>query len=485
MTQPRLLSRLDKADLALYRRAAKSETPVLDRVLPPLTSSANHGLLWFGISVLLAGGNRRRAAVRGLASLGVASLTANVPAKLAARRSRPELHPVPLPRRLLRQPSTSSFPSGHSASAAAFATGVGMEQPLIAAPIAVLAAGVAYGRVYTGVHYPGDVVAGVALGVGSALVVRRIWPVRPDRPAFARPARRSAPALPDGDGLVVVINETAGSGARAGEVEAQLTAALPKVEVVRCAEGDDVADCLATAAKKATVLGVMGGDGTVNCAAGIALEAGLPLAVVPGGTLDHFAGELGVREVQDVVDAVKEGNAVEITVGSADPDGRDLYFLNTFALGIYPELVKEREKHEKTIGKWPAMALAMARVLRGAEAAFVEVDGQPRRLWTLFAGNGHYHPAGFAPSWRERLDDGCIDVRLIDADHPFSRLRLVAAVLTGRLGRSRVYEQRLVGSLPVRSRQGGLRIARDGEVSEGPGHLILRAAADKLVVYLT
>jgi undecaprenyl-diphosphatase len=485
MTEPRLLARLDQADLALYRKAARFHTPLLDKVLPRLTSAADHGILWFAVAGLLAGGKQRRAAVRGLASLAVASATANVPAKFAARRSRPELHPVPLPRRLLRQPSTSSFPSGHSASAAAFATGVALEAPLIGAPIAVLAAGVAYGRVHTGVHYPGDVVAGIALGAGAALVVRRVWPVRPDRPAFARPARKPAPALPDGDGLIVVINETAGSGSRADEVEAELTEALPEVEVVRCGEDDDVVECLQHAAKRASVLGVMGGDGTVNCAAGIALDAKLPLAVVPGGTLDHFAGEVGVREVSDVIEAVRTGSAVEITVGSADDDGRDLYFLNTFAIGVYPELVREREKHEKVIGKWPAMALAMARVLRGAESVFLEVDGQPRRLWTLFAGNGHYHPAGFAPSWRERLDDGCIDVRLIDADQSFSRLRLVAAVLTGRLGRSRVYEQRLVASLPVRSRQGGLRIARDGEVSDGPGHVTLRAAADKLVVYLT
>jgi undecaprenyl-diphosphatase len=484
MSTPRFLTRLDQADLALYRRAAKSDTPVLDKVLPTLTSSADHGMLWFALGGLLAVGGRRRAAVRGIASLAVASTVANVPAKLAARRTRPELHPVPLPRRLLMQPTTSSFPSGHSASAAAFAAGVAMEQPLIAAPIAVLAAGVAYGRVHTGVHYPGDVVAGIAVGVSSALLVRRVWPVRPDRPAFARPAKRPAPALPDGAGLIVVINETAGSGERAGEVEQELKERLPKVEVVRCAEGGDVADCLREAAKTAKVLGVMGGDGTVNCAAGIALDAGLPLAVVPGGTLDHFAGEVGVREVADVVAAVQNGSAIEITVGSADPDGADLYFLNTFALGVYPELVKEREKHEKSIGKWPAMALAMRRVLPGAEPVFVEVDGQPRKLWTLFGGNGHYHPAGFAPSWRERLDDGAIDVRLIDAEQPFSRLRLVLAVLTGRLGQSRVYEQRVVGTLPVRSRQGGLRIARDGEVSEGPGHLTLRAAANKLVVYL-
>lgn len=485
MTQPRLMRRLDSVDLALYRKAARWHAPVLDAALPRLTRSANHGLLWFAVSVLLAGGNRRRAAVRGLVSLGLASLTANVPAKLAARRSRPELIPVPLPRRLLRQPTTSSFPSGHSASAAAFTTGVALEAPLVAAPIAVLAAGVAYGRVHTGVHYPGDVVAGVALGIGSALVVRRVWPVRPDRPAFARPAQRPAPALPDGAGLVVVINESAGSGERADEVQAELRASLPAADVVRCGPDDDVADCLRAAAERATVLGVMGGDGTVNCAAGIALDARLPLAVIPGGTLDHFASEVGVRSVSDVVAAVQGGSAVEITVGSADPAGKGLYFLNTFAVGVYPELVKERERREKVLGKWPAMAVAMLKVMRRAEAVDIEVDGMPRRVWTLFAGNGHYHPAGFAPSWRERLDDGCIDVRIIDADQPLSRARLVAAVLTGRLGRSRVYEQRLVGSLPVRSRQGGLRLARDGEVGEGPNQLTLRAAADKLVVYLT
>src|SRR3954468_18226635 len=479
-----LLTQLDKADLALYRKAARSHAPVLDAVLPKLTSSANHGILWFVVSVLLAAGNRRRAAVRGLASLGVSSAVANIPLKYAARRGRPELIPVPLPRRLLNQPTTSSFPSGHSASAAAFATAVAMEEPLIGVPVAALAAGVAYGRVHTGVHYPGDVVAGVALGVGSALVVRRVWPVRPDRPAFARPARKSAPVLPDGEGFVVVINETAGSGERADDVEKELREALAKVDVIRCGEGGDIEDCLREAAKHAKVLGVMGGDGTVNCAASIALEAQLPLAVVPGGTLDHFAGEIGITELADVIEAVRAGSAVEISVGSADPDGHDLFFLNTFALGVYPELVKEREKHEKRLGKWPAMALAMARVLRGADAVFVEVDGQPRRLWTLFAGNGHYHPAGFAPSWRERLDDDCIDVRLIDADHKLSRLRLIAAVLSGRLGKSSVYEQRLVGSLPIRSRQGGLRLARDGEVAEGPGHLTLRAAASKLVVYL-
>ena len=482
----RVLTRLDRLDLALYRRAASADVPGLDRVLPRLTSSANHGGLWFATSAALAlsGGVRRRAALRGLLSLGLASATANIPAKLSARRARPVINPVPVPRQLLRQPSSTSFPSGHSASAAAFAVGVALEQPALALPIGVLAAGVAYGRVHTGVHYPGDVLAGLALGAGAAYALTRVWPVRPDRPAAATPARHAAPALPEGEGLIVVVNTSAGAGDRADELERELLEALPRVEVIKLGRDSDLVGELRKAASRARVLGVAGGDGTVNAAAGAALEAGIPLAVVPGGTLDHFAGELGIESVADVVAAVQGGNGVQITVASAQAGGDDgLHFLNTFALGIYPDLVKEREKHEDAIGKWPALLLALARTLRGAEPVVVEMDGEQRRLWTLFAGNGHYHPSGFAPSWRERMDDGCIDVRLIDADKRFGRSRVVAAVLTGRLGRSRVYEERVVARLAVRSTTGGLRLARDGEVEDGPAELLLHAAREPLVVY--
>ncbi len=474
------LQRLAALDERLFRRAARADTPLLDRVLPRLTSSADHGLLWAAVAGVLAVSGQRRAAVRGLVSLAVASSVANVPAKHAARRTRPQLHSVPVPRQLFRQPETSSFPSGHSASAAAFAAGVALESPLLAGPVGVLAAGVAYGRVHTGVHYPGDVAAGVALGALCALAVKRVWPARPGLPAAGRTAV-DAPALPDGAGLVLVINMHAGSAAGADDVERVLSERLPEAEVVRAQ--DDVGQALRDAAARCTVLAVMGGDGTVNAAAGIALEAGLPLAVVPGGTLDHFAGELGIADVHDVVDAVQQGSAVGVAVGSASADGEGLYFLNTFALGVYPDLVREREKHEGRIGKWPAMALATVRVLRTAECVAVDVDGERRDLWTLFAGNGQYHPAGFAPSWRERMDDGCIDVRLVDATSRFGRTRLALALLTGRLGRSQVYEERIVGRLPVTSRQGGLRLARDGEVEDGPGHLLLRAAARSLVVY--
>ena len=471
-----MLTRLQTWDNRAFSAVHRRDTPLLDKVLPPLTSSADHGGLWFAVAGLLALAGQRRAAVRGLASLGVASAVANGPVKWAARRSRPGLDSVPVLRQLSLQPKTSSFPSGHSASAAAFAAGVALEDPLVAVPIGALAAGVAWGRVHTGVHYPGDVAAGLALGAASALVVTRVWPRRPDHPAAGQVAVE-APALPDGAGLVLVANEGGGSADQIDAVEKCFAELLPGAEVVRAS--DDVDAALRDAASRATVLGVMGGDGTVNAAAGIALEAGLPLAVVPGGTLNHFAGELGISSAEEVATAVRDGSAVRVSVGSA---GDQLYFLNTFALGVYPDLVHEREKHEGRLGKWPAMALATIRTVRSAEAVEVSVDGEERTLWTLFAGNGHYHPSGFAPSWRERMDDGCIDIRLVDATKPLARTRMTLALLTGRLGRSRVYEERVVGRLSVSS-DSPLRIARDGEVSDGPSELRLRAAPDALVVY--
>lgn len=118
----------------------------------------------------------RRAAVAGLASVAAASATANLALKPLSHRRRPDRSDVPAARRA-PEPSSSSFPSGHSASAFAFATGVGAVLPLEAIPIRALAALVAYSRVHTGVHYPGDVLAGAFLGTTVAqLTVRRLRP---------------------------------------------------------------------------------------------------------------------------------------------------------------------------------------------------------------------------------------------------------------------------------------------------------------------
>ncbi|MFF4650664.1 bifunctional phosphatase PAP2/diacylglycerol kinase family protein [Streptomyces sp. NPDC001380] len=492
------MQRISEFDRRLFERVAAARLRGAHPVLPRLSRAADHGVLWMGAAAALGVvGTRsaRRAALRGIGSLAVASLATNTAAKWAARRTRPGIGPVPLMRRLSRQPLSSSFPSGHSASAVAFATAVALEAPRYGAVLAPVAAAVAASRVYVGVHYPGDVLAGCALGMGAAALTTRWWPLRPESPAEAR-VRTSAPALPGGEGLVAVVNDRAGLGTSdpAADLPARLRALLPAAEIVPCGPDDDLAELLEKAARRAAelggALGVCGGDGSVNAAAVTAARAGLPLAVFPGGTLNHFALDLGIDGLQACADAVCAGEAVSVDLGlvrAAGPDGgpetERARFLNTFSIGVYPDLVRAREQLENRLGKWPAVAVGLVRVLRTAEPLRVEVNGSPRRLWLLFAGNGVYRPDGFAPTYRDRLDDGLLDIRTVDGSTPFARTRLIAAVLTGTLGRSRVYGAARLHRLRLSGLEDVGHMAFDGEVAPAPDALLLDKQRQALTVY--
>jgi membrane-associated phospholipid phosphatase len=168
---PRLVRWLDDAervDVALYAAIAQTPTPALDRAMSRLSQAADYSRLSLAsAAVLAAGGGRqgRRAAGLGLASVAVTASLVNLGLKPLGRRRRPDraTEQVPVARHV-RMPSSTSFPSGHSAAAFAFATGVGQALPAAAIPLRGLAALVAYSRVHTGVHYPGDVVAGALIG---------------------------------------------------------------------------------------------------------------------------------------------------------------------------------------------------------------------------------------------------------------------------------------------------------------------------------
>jgi undecaprenyl-diphosphatase len=168
------IDELIRLDVAIYEAVAGTPTPELDRAFRRISRAADHSKLWIGTSVVLAtagGANGRRAAVNGLASIGLASAVANLALKPLADRRRPdrEAHRVPAARRVAK-PESTSFPSGHSASAFAFATGVAAASPKTGIPLSLAASLVAYSRVHTGVHYPLDVVVGSVTGVALAPV---------------------------------------------------------------------------------------------------------------------------------------------------------------------------------------------------------------------------------------------------------------------------------------------------------------------------
>jgi membrane-associated phospholipid phosphatase len=165
----------ERLDLAIYAAIALTPTPALDGAMSQLSRAADYSRLSLtsaGLLALTGGRTGRRAATMGLASLAVTATVVNAVNKPLGRRRRPDrlARDVPVARQV-RMPASRSFPSGHSAAAFAFATGVGHVLPAAAVPLYALAALVAYSRVHTGVHYPGDVLAGALLGTGLALLV--------------------------------------------------------------------------------------------------------------------------------------------------------------------------------------------------------------------------------------------------------------------------------------------------------------------------
>ena len=254
---------------------------------------------------------------------------------------------------------------------------------------------------------------------------------------------------------------------------------LPKAEIVRLEKDEDVEEVLDEAAARGDVLGIAGGDGTVCAAAIAAMKYGVPLAVFPGGTFNHFAGDLGVNEVDDVVDAVSQGTATKVDVAYLN----DKAFLNTASAGSYPEFVRIREKYEKRIGKPLAAALAGFRVLRSDPTSRVRYDGKEFDMQLLFIGNGLYEPRGFAPSIRTRLADGLLDVRILQGAARFSLVKVLLSLLTGQLSRNKRYHEIDAPEFELQILDGAVSLARDGELGEKADRLSLRVDYRALTVY--
>lgn len=171
----RVLRELGAIDRAVYRSVAATPTPTIDAPLRRFTAAADHSKLWVGAAAVLyaVGGRKgRRAALTGLVSIAATSALVNLPLKLAGARRRPDADEARVPEsRRVAMPTSASFPSGHSASAAAFTAGVSSVVPGLGAPLGCATAAVGYSRVHSGVHYPGDVVAGVVVGAAIGELV--------------------------------------------------------------------------------------------------------------------------------------------------------------------------------------------------------------------------------------------------------------------------------------------------------------------------
>jgi diacylglycerol kinase family enzyme/membrane-associated phospholipid phosphatase len=469
----RWISRLDRY---LVRHVSDLPGGNHDDFFRRLSASANHGKLWIAAAVAMSAfpGRPRRAALHGLIAQAVASAVTNGVFKTLLPRTRPLPEHLPVFRFVHPQPTSSSMPSGHSASAIAFAVGAGLVQPALGAVLAPAAVGVAYSRVHTGAHWPSDVFFGSALGAGAALLTRRWWPVRPPFPQVAR-TWTSAPELPGGEGLSIVVNTLGGSFTQ--ETAAALQEVFPKAHINTVDPDEDlVQETHLTAGFPGTrALGVWGGDGTVGAAAAAAVEKSLPLLVLPGGTLNHFARNAGTGSLKDAVAAASKGEAARADIGTVTVERglagsmnkAHLIMLNTSSVGLYPDFVRRREQLQPALGKPLAGVVAMLRTFAAGTPTTLTVDGRRHKVWIAYVGRGRYYPRDHAPLFRPVMDDGVLDVRMITADESFARIRLLWSVLTGTVATSSIMHLSEATRVRIDADGSPMVLAVDGEAIAG------------------
>jgi diacylglycerol kinase family enzyme len=211
-----------------------------------------------------------------------------------------------------------------------------------------------------------------------------------------------------------------------------------------------------------------GGDGTINAVASALVGATTALGVIPCGTLNHFARDLGIPlDHTEAVLATLRGRAREIDVGEVN--GR--LFLNNSSIGLYPAMVHRRTKQQRRLGrgKWQAMLWAAHTVLRSHPFmdVMLELDGKNfvRRTPFVFIGNNVYEMQGFDIGRRACLDAGVLSVYVTHRGRRLGLLALVLRALFGRLEQSRDFEAATATELRIETRHKRLLVATDGEVA--------------------
>ncbi|MCU6500076.1 sphingosine kinase [Rugamonas sp. A1-17] len=290
------------------------------------------------------------------------------------------------------------------------------------------------------------------------------------------------------DSIVVIVNAGAGQGYCGGWVAA-LTEKFrghgvePDITLAKSG-AEMIARAGRAVAEGAPVVVAGGGDGTINAVASVLAGTDTRLGVLPLGTLNHFAKDLKIPlDLDAAVANVVRGRVCRVDVGEVN--GR--IFLNNSGLGIYPDIVRDREQQQRHLGrsKWPAFGRALFAALRRFPFMNVrlKINGEEhlRRTPFVFIGNNEYQQ-GLTLGARAGLDSGKLCLYVAQKPSRLGLLRYGVRAMLGKLGQTRDFDVLSASELTIETRHHHMRVATDGEVSLMKPPLCYRSRAGALSV---
>ncbi|MDP1858090.1 MAG: diacylglycerol kinase family protein [Gemmatimonadaceae bacterium] len=286
----------------------------------------------------------------------------------------------------------------------------------------------------------------------------------------------------------IILNASSGDGsAEAAEamLESMFTDAGHDVEITLVRSGDDIrhaVECALAVGSQCIVAG--GGDGTLNGVVQHLLDHDVTLGVLPLGTLNHFAKDLGIPlAMADAARVVLDGVTVRVDVGEVN--GR--VFLNNSSLGMYPRIVQLRERYQaRGLAKWIVATWATLRVMDASRTLRVRItiDGHAgvRHTPLVFVGNNEYRMQGFDAGSRPSLAEGQLALYVVKTEGRWHLLRLVWRILASTAQRSGELALMQAREAIIDTESVQLSVAVDGEVESIAAPLRYRIRPGALAV---
>ncbi len=272
--------------------------------------------------------------------------------------------------------------------------------------------------------------------------------------------------------IEVIINAAGGSFVE-GETEQKLNAAFAANGLdanIRLAKtGEQIGEFAEAAIKSnAEIVVAGGGDGTISSVAAFVSNTEKTFGVLPLGTLNNFSKDLLIpQDIDEAVNIIADGNAAEIDL--AELNGR--VFINNSSIGLYPKIVKDREKQQERLGrgKWRAAFWATLKMFRISPflKVGIVVDGKffLRKTPFVFIGNNRYEMDLYNIGRRPMLDQGKLSIYFLHRGGRLGVIRLLFRTITGRVKQWKDFEEVLAEDVSIQTRRKRMHVAFDGEVS--------------------